>query len=179
MKIEKDVTNLCVDLDRTLLSKDSTFLIIQYVLKNNRILLYSLLRSVRSWKLFKKLLIESIDLTEIEWDFNSNIINFIISAKKNGHKVHLVTASNKKVCKFISNRLELFDSIHHSGITLKLKGKRKAEYLNEYFGERNYMYIGDSLHDIFVWRYSIKGFCPRHKFFKFLIFLPFLNINPI
>lgn len=171
---------ICIDLDRTFLIQDTTFVILySFVLKDFRNRIFPLVMLLLKFDkdIIKNTIIEEFDYSTINWKVNESVLNFIIHKKNLGHKIHLVTGSNYNIAKYIAGKYKVFDFIHTSGPGFKLKGKTKAKYLAKYFGEYEFIYIGDSYKDIFVWKLSDTAYCPRRKIFKFLLLFRILNLN--
>ena len=171
--------NLCVDLDRTLLVGDSTWLVLLKILQSSGSRSIFLKLPTLGWKQFKVQAVDAINLDEIKWNIDHNVMGLISKRKNEGFRVHLVTGSGSAISSFIFRRYPCFDSHHHSTKNLKLKGKAKAIYLSEVFGERNFEYVGDSFKDVHVWRVSKSGYFPSRFRFKFLFHKRKLRLIPL
>ena len=176
LNIEK---NLCVDLDKTFLIHDSSILILISLLKTDPLETLAICLKSKNMNQAKKILVDKIQLSILEWTINQCLYDFIISKKHSGYKIHLVSGSNIKVCSFIAYRFQIFDSIHCSNMNLHLKGRNKAIYLENLFGYKNFTYIGDAFKDIYVWKVAEHGFFPKSKRFKMFFVKYILKISSI
>lgn len=68
-----------------------------------------------------------------------------------GGRTVLVTASDQQLAERVAAHVGLFDEVHGSDGETNLKGARKASFLVERFGERGFVYMGDSRTDLAVW----------------------------
>lgn len=89
--------------------------------------------------------------------YNQAVIDYIHTWKKRGGRTALVSASDENIVRTIGEHLGIFDEIHGSDGKLNLKGRRKAQFLTERFGEGGYAYMGDNRADIAVWKTATKA----------------------
>lgn len=149
---------LVVDLDYTLLKSDmllesfwsafsqdwrSPFLSIAALLQGKAPLKRYLTRSAQ------------VDVSTLPYD--TEVISYIAAWRDAGGRTALVTASDEKNAQDIGNYLMLFDEIYGSNGTENLKGERKAQFLSEIYGEKQFSYMGDSEADLAVWKHAKRA----------------------
>lgn len=105
----------------------------------------------------KLLLSNAADLDVSTLPYNELVLNYIKAWRDSGGTVALVTATDQYLAKQISNHLGLFDDVYGSNGTTNLKGKTKADFLAEKYGENKFTYIGDSHADLEVWKIARKA----------------------
>ena len=96
--------------------------------------------------------VSDIDISTLPYDHK--VISLIKEHKSLGGKVVLATASNKYFANKIAKHLKLFDEVYGSDKVNNLKGKHKADFLENKFGSNSFSYIGDSYADLPVWQIS-------------------------
>jgi 4-hydroxybenzoate polyprenyltransferase/phosphoserine phosphatase len=84
--------------------------------------------------------------------YNQDVLDVIRRERSAGRQTILVTAANQELADKIAGYLGLFDEAHGTQGRLNLKGKVKADFLTERFGQGGYDYIGDSRADVPVWQ---------------------------
>lgn len=83
-------------------------------------------------------------------------MDFIISKKNNGHQIFLATACDEVYAKKIADSLKIFDGVFSSNGISNLRAESKASTLVTIFGERGFIYAGNSRDDIKVWEKSAE-----------------------
>ncbi|MEM6891781.1 MAG: UbiA family prenyltransferase [Pseudomonadota bacterium] len=96
-----------------------------------------------------------IDVTTLPYD--AEVIDYIKSWRDAGGRTALVTASDDKIAQDIGTHLDLFDEVHGSDGVDNLKGERKAQFLIETYGEKQFAYMGDSEADLAVWKHAKRA----------------------
>lgn len=150
---------LCVDLDYTLLATDvlaeqTIRFVRQHPLNIFKILWLLLFGKYN----LKKKLSEMVRIAPEELHFRRETLDFLNSEKKKGRKLILITASLYHIGKRVNEYLGLFDEVYGTQGNANLRGKNKAIFLVETFGERGFDYLGDSRHDIPIWKKANKAF---------------------
>lgn len=84
--------------------------------------------------------------------YTPEVLEHIRAWRDAGGRTALVTAADQSLAESISDHLGIFDEVHGSDGHTNLKGREKANFLIARFGERGYIYVGDSPADIPVWR---------------------------
>ena len=149
---------LIVDLDETLILSDllhetfwSSFSI------NYKISFKSIIWLLKGKAYLKKKLSIYSDISVENLTYNKTVIDYIKQHRIKGGYVALVTGSNQLIAEKIAKHLNLFDEVKGSSEKINLTGKTKAKFLNSRFGYKNYDYIGDSFHDLHVWKNANKA----------------------
>jgi hypothetical protein len=99
-------------------------------------------------------------LTDLDYEhmpINKDLLEYLKEKKAAGHRLLLVTASPQGPAEKIARRVGIFDEVYGSSKTVNLKGRNKAHFLNKKFGEKNYIYVGDSQADLHVWKTSASA----------------------
>ncbi len=159
---------LCVDLDHTLVKTDllhETF--VNSVKKNPLNIIFTILWLFKGRSYLKKKLFEISDVKIEDLPLNTEVAEFCKEESEKGRQVYLVSASSEKIIDQFLKKYSFFNDGWGSSESHNLKGKNKASFLVEKFGEKGFDYIGDSRADIPVWKsannsllvsYSSKGF---------------------
>ncbi|WNC87562.1 UbiA family prenyltransferase [Thermosynechococcus sp. QKsg1] len=146
---------LAVDLDKTLLKTDVLLELIWSSFSQSLIQLFKT-RSFNRAQIKRKLAtLSKIEVTSLP--YNSEVIQYIQAWKARGGKVALVTATDQLIADKIAAHLGLFDEVYGSDGQLNLKGEHKARFIIERFGEKNFIYMGDSEADLPVWAVAAKA----------------------
>lgn len=154
---------LLVDLDKTLISQDSTVLCLRQMLRRN--FWVTLTKGlILPRKEFKRYLIENVDLTKICWKYNQSVKDYIEVSLKKGSRVFLVTGSSERVARYILDDYPVFSGFYCSNEMILLKFEEKARLVNEVFGVKNFDYIGDSFRDRHVWQHANLCLAPSSRF---------------
>ena len=156
-------TVCCVDLDGTLLLSDSLFESALLLLRQNPLMIFMLLFWVLRGRAYVKAEIaKRVELESDSLPYNPAVIDWIEQQKSAGHPIYLVTAANQQVAQSIADHLGLFDGVMASSDDNNLKGHRKAQACVEAFGEKQFIYVGDSASDLAVWQKAQAAVCVSH-----------------
>jgi 4-hydroxybenzoate polyprenyltransferase len=145
---------LCVDLDGTLVHGDLLWECLVLLLKHRPASLLLL----PFWLLFlgraglKRRLAERVTLEPGSLVYNHELINFLKAELLRGRSLALVTATDQRLAEAVAAHTGLFARIHGSDGRKNLKGREKAAFLRETFGENAFEYAGDSAADMPVWK---------------------------
>lgn len=90
----------------------------------------------------------ALDIETLPYD--PEVITYARRWREQGGQVALVTASDEKIAKSISDHLGIFDDFHGSDGVRNLKGVAKAAFLKKHY-DGNFVYMGDARADIPVW----------------------------
>lgn len=96
-----------------------------------------------------------VDVTTLPYD--DQVIAYVQAWRDAGGHTALVTASDNKIAQAIGAHLKLFDEVHGSNGSENLKGARKANFLVEAYGEKQFCYMGDSEADLAVWKHAKRA----------------------
>lgn len=147
------VKTICVDLDGTLIKSDSLVEhMFKFVSQNVFRIFMVALWMLRGPAVLKQRLAERIGLRVDLFPYNEALIDWLRAEKKRGCKIVLATAANEQVARDVAAHLGLFDDVLASTETHNLKGARKAQALVDRYGEKGFVYVGDSSADLAVWR---------------------------
>lgn len=146
---------LVVDLDHTLLKSDMLFESFWSAFgrswSNPIRAAQALLKSKAA---VKRYLAESADIEVSSLPYDQEVVDFIVGWRTRGGRTALVTASDSKFARAIAEHLGIFDEVHGSNGAENLKGNRKARFLVNRYGEKQFSYVGDSESDLPVWRHA-------------------------
>jgi 4-hydroxybenzoate polyprenyltransferase/phosphoserine phosphatase len=84
--------------------------------------------------------------------FNEAVLDAIREARRQGRKVYLATASDRRVAEAIADHAGGFDGVFASSQHVNLSGQTKADCLVKAFGRYGFDYVGNAAADIPVWR---------------------------
>jgi len=101
---------------------------------------------------FKLKIAEKTELAIDLLPFRSDFIEYIRTEKASGRTIVLATASTEKTALAVEDHLHIFDKVLYSDSTTNMKGQAKARRLIELFGEKGFVYAGDSKSDLPVWQ---------------------------
>jgi hypothetical protein len=143
---------LCVDLDGTLIPQDVTKIGIWKLLKQKPLYLFVLpLWLLHGRAVLKAKVAALIPLTPQDWTISPGVLELIHTEKKRGRLSYLVTAADQKYAKMISDALRCFDEVLASDGVINLRAAAKAQCLVTHFGDKNFIYVGNSCDDFKVW----------------------------
>ncbi|URR34551.1 UbiA family prenyltransferase [Thermosynechococcus sp. HN-54] len=146
---------LLIDLDNKLLRTD-VLLELTFLFFSGPLIQLFKTRSFNHAQIKRKLAtFTDLDVTTLP--YNSEVIQYIQDWKAKGGKVALVTTTDQLIAEKIAAHLGLFDEVYGSDGQLNLKGVRKARFIVERFGEKNFIYMGDSEADLPVWAVAAKA----------------------
>lgn len=149
---------LCVDLDGTLIYNDVTLIAYgDYIYGHQFKMLAAawwLLKGGRA--LLKHELACRIDINPAELHYNEKVLEYIDAHKCAVGKVFLATACNIKYANAVAEHLGIFDGVIASDIRNNLRAEAKANELVARFGDKGFIYIGNSVDDLKVWEHSSK-----------------------
>jgi len=142
---------LCVDLDGTIVRSD-TLLEGIFALPLNSRLLWCFSGLFSSRAVFKKRIAESCNLNPALLPYNQELLAYLQQQKAAGRSLILVTAADITTARLVAGHLEIFDEVIASDGAENVKGRTKAAILTSRFGEKGFVYAGNSRADLPVWR---------------------------
>ena len=149
---------LVVDLDHTLLKSDMLFESFWSAFGHDWRSPFRAARALGEGKAaLKRYLAEAATVDVTLLPYETEVINYVQSWREAGGRTALVTASDDKIAQDIAAHLGLFDEVHGSDGTENLKGARKAKFLVETYGEKEFAYMGDSEADLAVWAHAKRA----------------------
>ncbi|MGI4852013.1 MAG: hypothetical protein ACRYGR_08745 [Janthinobacterium lividum] len=148
---------ICVDLDGTLLRTDvlSEALIV-YIIRHPWRIFNVLFWFAKGRSYLKKKIADIIDLDISVLPVNQQIVDLSHQYKSQGHQILLVTAAPHKYGVKAAAHFDFFDDVMTSVENRNLRSQEKAKALTQRFGEGQFIYMGNSAHDLPVWRHGDK-----------------------
>ncbi|MBE6447345.1 MAG: hypothetical protein E7015_02540 [Alphaproteobacteria bacterium] len=145
---------LCVDLDGTLIFDDVSRLAFRCLLKKGNVckLLRIALSSLGNVARIKHEIAAIADLDPATLRYNEKFLSYVISEKQRGKKLILSTGANHKYARCIADYLGIFDKVFASSESINLIAEKKAKRLVDEFGRHGFIYAGNSMTDIPVWK---------------------------
>jgi len=149
---------LCIDLDGTLVKTDMLMESLILLIKSNPlIILFLPIWLMRGLPYFKDKIFSKVSHQVEHLPYNLELIEYAKNEKANGRKIILVTASPQSIANSIGEFLGIFDEIYGTQTEFNLKGSRKSAFLVNLFGEKGFVYAGDSNADLKVWLKSYEA----------------------
>jgi 4-hydroxybenzoate polyprenyltransferase/phosphoserine phosphatase len=149
---------LCVDLDGTLPPGDTLLDSALQLLRRNPAYVFVLpLWWSRSRAYMKQEVARRVDIDPAHWPFRPGVLAYLRREHRRGRRIALATASDRRIADAVAAHLGLFGDVLASDGTINLKGRTKASALSRRFGDRGYVYAGDSRADIPVWQAAAAG----------------------
>ena len=171
---------ICVDLDGTLISSNTTKKTALFLLKKNPFLIFSFLSWIlRGFVFFQSKLIQKMQLDPGHFTYNQILLTFLYQQKEHGASIYLVTASDEKIALKISQHLHVFSGVIASQKHTLLTGFTKARLLEKNFGETPFDYIGNSILDIPSWLICRNRFFAGNNRFIYYILHHLMAVKKI
>lgn len=147
---------LCVDMDGTLLKGDTLFYLLGQLRQQHFFKWFFLLFALSFGRAFFKrrlsVLTEHIDLSPMP--VNPDFYAYLEIQHQIGRRLLLVTAADQSVGERIAALYPLFSTVIGSDGKTNLRRSAKGDCLVARFGEKGFVYAGNSHHDIPVWEHS-------------------------
>jgi 4-hydroxybenzoate polyprenyltransferase/phosphoserine phosphatase len=143
---------LCVDLDGTLVRTDTLKESLIALLRRRPWLLIALPWWLMRGRTHFKAKVAAFDFDPSDLPYNEDLVAYLRAERATGRRVVLATASHVLAARRIANHLGLFDAVHATEGHINCKGAAKADVLAKAYGERGFVYAGDSRADLAVWR---------------------------
>ena len=148
---------ICVDLDGTLIHDDVTIIALKDFLRRNVFHIFPVIAwFCRGRAYLKHQLAQRVDLNAEQLNYNQEFLNYLREKKKEGHKLFLATACNRQYADAVADYLQIFDGVFASDSRHNLRAEAKANALTLIFGEKGFIYAGNSKDDLKVWRKSAE-----------------------
>ena len=149
---------LCVDLDDTLLQTDHLYEALLLLVKRSPFsLLLVPLWLLRGRAFFKEQVLGRAAPEASRLPYRTDLVAYLRAEQRCGRRLVLVTAAHASIAEKVQQHLELFSETMASNGSVNLKGKAKAEALEEKFGRGQFDYAGDSRADLAVWRVARRA----------------------
>ncbi len=149
---------LVVDLDGTLIASDMLHETFWASLAQDwRTLFTAPAALIRGRAALKASLQDSGQVDATALPYNQAVIDYVKSWRDSGRRAVLVTASDQRIADQIADHVGLFNEVYGSDGDTNLKGRQKARFLENRYGDRGYTYLGDSRADLKVWTKAAKA----------------------
>lgn len=147
-----DSIPLCSDLDGTLIRSDLLAESVLRLIRHHPFLVFALpFWFLKGRAHLKEQITRSLPPSLTPPPVHEGVLKYLAEQKKQGRSIILVTASHEEALG-PAREIFPFDKILASNGDCNLKGQRKAELLEQYFGAQGFDYIGDAHADIPVWK---------------------------
>lgn len=159
---------LCVDLDGTLIQEDTSRTAAKrYAGWNPFKWLYIACWFIKGRHAYMKQKIAAqVTLTPKDWTFVPGILDILETERQIGRPLYLVSATWISFAKAVAKdpRCKGYFSAAHVVATkdnINLRAHAKANYLVNAFGEKGFIYAGNSVDDLAVWEKSLHAIMVR------------------
>lgn len=145
-------TPLVVDLDGTLIRSDLLIESFLGLLKKNPLYIFMVFVWLFRGRATLKLEIaKRVDIDIAVLPYNPSLLAYLKEQQSSGRKLYLATASPQKYADQVAQHLGIFAEAFGTHDDLNLKASKKAELLCNKFGDKGFVYAGDSNADLKVW----------------------------
>ncbi|MEY4582160.1 MAG: hypothetical protein RL701_6863 [Pseudomonadota bacterium] len=150
---------LCVDLDGTLVSTDTLWECVLWMLRRKPWLLVV----APFWLLagranFKQRVAERSLLDPASLPYREDLLLALRRSKQSGRKLVLATAADRDIAERVAKHLGIFDEVLSSDGHANLRAGVKCERLAREYGASGFDYVGDSHADLSVFERATRGF---------------------
>ncbi len=143
---------LVVDLDDTLIRTDLLMESVFQLLKRRPALTLALpLWLARGRAHLKQRLAEQVQFDPAALPYRDSVLELLRSARSEGRRTVLASASHANWVKPVAAHLQLFDQVLASDGEINLKGARKLEAIRREIGTQAFAYAGDCAADLPIW----------------------------
>lgn len=147
---------ICVDLDGTLVITDTLYEALLSAIKHHPLfalrLPFLLLSKGRAY--VKREITKRVHLRPDLLPYTKEFLAWLMKEKANGRILCLATASDYQIAQSVADHLKIFDRIIASDGTNNLAGAAKAEAIVRVFGQKKFVYAGNSKADLEVWPHA-------------------------
>ena len=145
---------IVVDLDETLVKTDFFYeSLLKFIKLNPLNFVRAIIWLITKGKAYlKSRIVEIITLDASLIPYNEDVIEFIKTKKQQNYPIILATATHQVFAEAVANHVKLFDQVFATDDNENLKGINKEKKLIKEFGEKGFIYVGDSQADLKVWR---------------------------
>ena len=92
----------------------------------------------------------AVDITTLPYE--QAVLDLIVQHRDAGGRAALVSATEQSLVRRIAKHLGLFDEAYGSNSQTNLKGAEKRAFLEQQYGDSGFIYIGDSMAVLEVWK---------------------------
>lgn len=142
---------LCIDLDGTLIKEDVTWAMVsvfmkQYPRKWGALLMWLL----RGRAYLKSNLSQHVSINPKDLTYNQALLDLMTTERQRGRLIVLATAADTRTAKRVADYLGIFDEVMATNSYTNLRATKKSQALCKRFGEKQFIYIGNSKDDLKV-----------------------------
>lgn len=149
LKVDSERVPLFVDLDGTLVRTDMLWESMLDVARSNPRHLLQVPAWLREGKaVLKRRLAERAKLDVENLPYREETLDIIRTARAEGRRVYLATATDERLAQRIAEHLGLFDGVIASDGATNRKGKAKLASIRMHVGGGEFDYLGDSASDL-------------------------------
>ncbi len=146
---------LCVDLDGTFLKTDSLLEGAVLLLKKRPTSALTMVRWIMKGKAhLKEMLAVEVAAELRDLPVRKPVLEYLMAEHGRGRKLYLATGAHEKVAAGILARFPFFTGVFCTVENRNLTGQEKARKLAAFFGEKRFLYAGNSRADLPVWKAS-------------------------
>ena len=154
---------LCMDLDGTLVRTDTLWEALINILRRNPLQLFGLLICLwRGKAFFKQRAAELANIDVSTLPYRPELVAFLRLERGRSRRIVLATGTDQLLADQVGDYLGVFDQVIGSNGVVNLTGSEKRDELVKRFGEKGFVYVGDSNRDIPVWRQAAEGIAVGH-----------------
>ncbi len=144
---------ICVDLDGTLVRTDTLVECALSFLRQQPARIFLLVIWLLKGKAYlKEQLALHSELDTRVLPIREQLLSYLETEKAAGREIFLATAANLRLAQRVVSELPIFSGLFASDGSTNLSGKTKLQTLTGHFGERGFIYVGNSRADLAVWR---------------------------
>jgi len=144
---------ICVDLDGTLVRTDTLVECALTFIRRNPARIFLLVVWLLKGRAFlKEQLAQNIEMDTKALPIREQLRAYLETEKAAGREIFLATAANLRVAQSMAAHLPIFSGLFASDRLNNLTGARKLEKLTAHFGEKGFIYAGNSWADVPIWR---------------------------
>ncbi|WP_066521920.1 UbiA family prenyltransferase [Curtobacterium ammoniigenes] len=149
---------LCVDLDHTLIRTDLLWeAAVRYIAPNPLRILVLIVMVLRGRARLKQWLADRVSIDVADLPFKEPVLDLVRTERALGARTVLATASPERWAHQVAAVHHLMDDVIATSGEHNLAGATKAEALVARYGERGFVYVGDSRRDVAVWRHAARA----------------------
>jgi len=144
---------ICVDLDGTLVRTDTLVECALTFVRRHPAKIFLLFFWLLKGRAFlKEQLAQNAEMDAKALPIREQLRVYLEKEKAGGREIFLATAANLRVAESMAASLPIFSGLFASDQLNNLSGVRKLEKLTARFGERGFIYAGNSRADVAIWR---------------------------
>jgi phosphoserine phosphatase len=155
---------LCVDLDGTLITGDTTRMSFFRLLRTSplrALMILPLFWTDRAR--FKSSIAEYVSIDPATLPYFPDVAAFLQAEHARGRKLILATASHVSIAKAVAEHLGFFDDVVATEGAHNYAGAKKGEELVRRYGEKGFDYAGNEHKDLKVWAHAHAALIVRPR----------------